>query len=709
MKASSDRILSKRNAFYIKDIIQHLKDGNYVFVLGPNGMGKTTILKTAMKELENTGKYRCLFFNMAEDTIKGAHFFYNHILEKISGEKNLISHNKDLSHEFIRHLDSLLAGSDLITILFFDSFRVENRDFYDHFSKDCRKIFNEGKSAPGSGLSCLLMAFGGSMVSSGQMETSPLWNITEQIEILPPPEAEFKENIISPYLNKRIIESFSQKFSGSLFSRDIVRIIYKATLGHVFLARAMVRFLTGQSFENKTMEKERIADEFVEHILMVLDTPGKDLDHYEKKLKNHFLGIINYLENSPHVLRAVLRLMDEGNMLASRIPVIDNVTISGAISKDGNGYYYFANPIYEAFFDKLLKGHLMGDFCLAHSQDDEFWEIAKKKYYPLIKRNPDRSGLGRISDLNQAIKKLREKLNTTSTTGEMTREFIDIIVLFFGIERWGIYKTANNRNGRVTEAPDPFFNQTFPRGEWLKPGELSPHDEVIQKAVMRRIPMVDWTGRILIVPVLIREDFGRIFIAHMENTDTRIHQGIIDFVYDSITTYFYLRSKEDAQNALERFKESIKFAENAPKKHISALRQTMHRFWEATRPVLNDMGLSEYYFYEVHPDNRIILTHSSEKTLSDDTASVSSGILRALSVVQLKGYLFDRPHTHYLGKKLDNGVIIMLRFFLPQKRYKEIERKLENTISLIHFAINAILINGVRARDAETQLPVTYK
>ncbi len=701
MKAHYDKILSKKNASYIKDIIDNLEDGNYVFVLGPNGMGKTTILKTAMKVLENKGKYRCLFFDMSEDTKKGAHFFYNHILEKISGKQNLISHDKDLSNEFIRQLDFLLTGSDLTTILFFDSFRVENRDFYDHFSKDCRKIFHEGRSARDSGLSCLLMAFGGSMVSSGQMDTFPLWNITEQIEILPSPEAEFKENIIFPYLNERLIDRFSDLVFGSRLPIDM---IYEATLGHVFLARAMVRFLTAMPFENKTIEKSNIVDEFVEYILRLLDIPGESPDHYEKKLKNHFLGIINYLKNSSQVLRTVLRLMDGGNIRANRIPVIDNITISGAISKDENGFYYFANPIYEVFFDKLLKSHLIGDFCLAHSQEEEFWEIAKEKYYALTKRNLDSRGFGRISDLNQPIKKLREKLNTTSTTAQMISEFIDIIFIFFGIKRWGIYKIKNDKNEPVIYDPDLFFKHTFPKGRWLEPEELTHHTEVIQKAVKRKIPMVDWTGRILIVPVLIREDFGRIFIARPDTTDTRIHQGIIDFVYDSLTTYFYLRSKEDAQNALICFKDSIKFSESAQKKEISDLRQIMHHLWEATRPVLKDMGLYEYYFYEIYPGDKIILTHSSEKTLSDNATNVPSRILWAASVVQSTGYLFYRPNIHYLGKKLDNGVIIMLEFFLSPKLYEKISKKLDSVILLIHFAINMILINGAKARDAESHL-----
>ena len=92
---------SKNEKGYINSLIKHLKEGSYVFVLGPNCMGKTAIIKKAMDKLGKLSKNKCCYFDMKKEAEKGAHSFYNHILNKVSGEKKEIEWGTDLSNEFI--------------------------------------------------------------------------------------------------------------------------------------------------------------------------------------------------------------------------------------------------------------------------------------------------------------------------------------------------------------------------------------------------------------------------------------------------------------------------------------------------------------------------------------------------------------------------------------------------------------------------------
>jgi len=124
-------MLTKNKIESIEKLIRHLKEGSYVFIIGPNGMGKTAMLKKAEPLIKKEINPNCYYFDMKEDTKEGAFIFYNKILQMISGKKEKFDLSRDLSNDFIEHLGKSVLHP---TVLIFDGFHALTPDFYDHFS-----------------------------------------------------------------------------------------------------------------------------------------------------------------------------------------------------------------------------------------------------------------------------------------------------------------------------------------------------------------------------------------------------------------------------------------------------------------------------------------------------------------------------------------------------------------------------------------------
>ncbi|CAN2047058.1 hypothetical protein GMMP13_380056 [Candidatus Magnetomoraceae bacterium gMMP-13] len=538
MENNLQRTLSKSALKNLNKLIKYLKQKFYVFMIGPNGMGKTRIMRAAKLKIEEQLGFKCYYFNLEEENQRGAHFFYSNILEKISDGMQ-IELGSDLSNDFIAQLDSCVSNP---TVFLFDSFRAVSKDFYDNFSRDCRKIFNEGRANPDSGLSKILMIFAGSMVASKseQHDTSPLWNITKQIEILPISEDETKEIIVERFKKKLNYES----------NDNIVKIIYDFTKGHLFLANAFIRYAT-KNYQNIKFYNQHLLNDFIGHIWTVARNPmNRSGDKQsDNKLYKHFISIIEYLETSPEIFDMILKILDGKFPQGSPRPIVDSITITGTISKD-KGYYDFSNPVYKEFFKRLLNGYRLADFCLFHSHEQDWWEKAKTFYQNLNekgqRRNLNESFFPRTKYFNELIPKLIHILRSCFDSIQAIHEMEVMLSLVFDIPEWCIYRVKIIENKRRLEELDPYFKEYSPKDGWVNEKELP----FIEKALNRHVPMSDWTGKWLAVPVIIREDFGRLFLLKMEPNRKKWYQTVISFVQQALPVYFSFKSRESVTKEL---------------------------------------------------------------------------------------------------------------------------------------------------------------
>ena len=61
---SNKSYLSKTNLKHLKKLINLIKNNENVFIYGPNGLGKTSIVKAAIENLVKLPGYKCHLFDV---------------------------------------------------------------------------------------------------------------------------------------------------------------------------------------------------------------------------------------------------------------------------------------------------------------------------------------------------------------------------------------------------------------------------------------------------------------------------------------------------------------------------------------------------------------------------------------------------------------------------------------------------------------------
>jgi signal transduction histidine kinase len=685
---------TKTEKVYIEKLIKYLEEGSFVFILGPMGMGKTTIIKGALPRIKKSLELDYFFFDLGEAQ-KGAHYFYNLILKTISG-KNIEEWGPDLSNEFISRLDNHISKPSLFI---FDNFRAINRDFYEQFSADCRKIKMEGVVHPGSGLSKILMVFSGSLIGS-EHKASPLWNITERIEILPLPQNEAKKVIIDYFKNLG-----EENPPGELVDK-----IHDSTLGHRYLAGELARFASKKGIKDPRIDTGKVIEDFSWHIWSVVNKPGDVLDHNDIYIRRHFLNIVEYLETSPYILRVTLDLIEDKTVAGPRRPRIDNISITGAISKDDKGYYSFLNPIYEKFFKELLTGYRKGNLCLFHIQEDDLWQKAMDVFRQLrdqgIKRDIRHPVTPRQRNFSDLVIKMIERLRSQSTSSELVQEFNNMLDLVFNLRAWaGPFRVNKIEGDSKIAGPDAFFNEIQPPEKKIDERDINVQGKkIIDKALRSHTHMIDWTGQWLTVPAFIREDFVRLFLARIDPEQQEIIPRITTFIQESLWAYYSLRVKEKSQEELNKLQERINLLSRSVK---SDFRNDLKKPWEIIKHELKCLGIEKFTLHEVLTGGKVISNENSQKNPSSGRKIFNLKELpelnKAVDVIR-KGtfyYLSSVPNRHFVGKVLDYGVILIVDFIMKDFKVKSILPEFSRFLDLFTLAIEKTWDNYQARSDQE--------
>jgi len=672
--------LTKSERAYIKKLIKYLDEDNWIFIVGPNGMGKSTIIGAAIEKITKSLSLDCYYFDLKE-VDQGAHLFYRKIINTISKDINDINWGSNISNDFITRLDNCVTKP---TLLVFDSFRAINRDFYDKFTRDCRKIFTDGRATTNLGLSNLQMIFAGSLVNSGNPETSPLWNITEKIELLSLSQEEAEEVIIF-LLNKHGIDSLAS---------DTIDFIKESTRGHRYIINEFIKFFVNENKQKKIMDHQKTLNSFVHHIWSMVNKEKGMINRGSDNLQKHFLNIVEYLATFDEILTLVLDLQDGKFPLGPKFPAIDSVTITGAISKNEEGYYSFSNTIYERFFNILLDCHRHGDICLYHPKDGNLWNRAKKVYLDLhekgIIRKLDEPLPPGMKDLTYLTRNVVAGLRNCDSAIKFANELTDMLCLIFDLSSWGVYNV--DVKGKKVIGPDINFEKEFPVGNHVSSDQLVNIEDFVKRVILQHDAMIDWTGEWFAVPVAVTEDFGRLFLAKMDPHLKRMRRPITTFVQEALSAYYYKWSKEKDEKELNNLELKLTQLRSFPSLDY---RSTIAEIWTIQKSMLKTLGISEYSIYEILIDNYVIHTHSSDVKLKDRDSAVKLEDIPELDPVlreigdEYSNYPIEKGDSYFYGATMDSGAIMLLKISTKLNKIEGIVEFINDLFDLIKYALNS--------------------
>ena len=96
MDNKKEIFLSESEKTYLKGLLSHIHNEQYVFIVSPNGMSRRTIINESIKKLKSQD-YACHYFDMQEMSYLGVYSLYEAVLYEIAGNKIEIRHKKKAS------------------------------------------------------------------------------------------------------------------------------------------------------------------------------------------------------------------------------------------------------------------------------------------------------------------------------------------------------------------------------------------------------------------------------------------------------------------------------------------------------------------------------------------------------------------------------------------------------------------------------------
>jgi signal transduction histidine kinase/energy-coupling factor transporter ATP-binding protein EcfA2 len=654
---------------YIGKVINTiLEDQKSVFLIGPNGMGKSTILKGAMDNLKDHPDYKCLHFDMRADAA-GALDFYTRIIEKIDSTIPHKLTNRGLSSIFYEEFSNRVQNNNEQLIFFFDHVESVNRNFYDQFSIVFRRIIIEirGQYAP-------LFVFCGSRVTtspeSSNLDTSPLWNVTEPIEVKPCRGKDLEKMISYHY----------KALTASDADKDSISFIARITNGQTLLIRSLIRYISEKNitfFENDT----EIVNNYIVHYLSEQQN--------DNRLRDHIQHVIDKFISMPLLLINMIKSIRSNADPSEKLPDrYDNTTISGILTINSQNNYCFSNAIYKSIFTKLLskQQYFLGDYCLYHYDNDYLWETARNSFIPYDKREPFWKTI-EPSNINELYPRIRQKLRHFQSSADLAHNFCDIIKKFFDINTFEIFtiKEEDDEWGGKKYVINQPANQFRIKGpECIDESLQIEITELVHQSVSNKLHMIDWTDSILVVPFTIHDDHKWVFVGLVDGISKDIYNSISDIVSAMFALYYSLLKREKA-DSYKMLRDQFTISVDDPGKGI------MQNLWTEAVPNLQRAGLKRFVYYQFNPKNaQVIITNSKDTELGHEWQAASPLVIRAANKIinsQENEYYDQGADKFYLGKKLDNDVVIMLEYSQDNCQQDRIY-ELESVFDLLYYVIN---------------------
>jgi len=248
---------------------------------------------------------------------------------------------------------------------------------------------------------------------------------------------------------------------------------------------------------------------------------------------------------------------------------------------------------------------------------------------------------------------------------------------------------------------DTYFRDGCPDGKWINEKDLGEQKKFIERVISDQEPMLDWTGQWLAVPVIIRENFGRVFLAKIGRK--KRYRTLIAFIQESLSVYYFQKSREGVQKELNDLKGMMYLPKGTPDKRY---KQNIQRLWELSKPILSDLGISLFTLYEIFKDKQVVSITSRAKVLSKDGYSWLHlknlpELERAATTIENNKfyYIVDGTDTHFAGRLMESKNLMILEFSFPASRFKDIEKSLSGLFDLFLLSINqSVALNNTEKR-----------
>ncbi|KPA14700.1 protein containing PAS fold-4 [Candidatus Magnetomorum sp. HK-1] len=692
MDNKEDIFLSNSEKKYLKALLGFIQQGQYVFIVSPNGMSRRTIINESIEELTNKD-YSCHYFDIQTMSYLGVYSLYEEVLQKISGKRIKIKRQKNHLEEFIRRLEQHINKP---TVLYFNNIRSIDKEFYDNFSKVCVKIYNRPKSILTTSvrIANLVMVFGG-FLSEEQLNLSPLNDITEKIKIYPIPDTE-SQDVIKNHLGCENVKRPSP---------ELVQWIDKQTSGFHYTITLICRYVAKTYPDPDRINYDTLLDDIVDDIMKTIyqdqpvydneDVNDKKKDQKAKKhdhvLRRYFLHIIEYLQKSDSFFDVILDLMEKEQIVGTKtLPAIDHVTIAGVISKLDNNEYTFSNDIYKRFIVNLLEDHSRADYCMFHALNDRLWEKGLSIYQSLESRRRQRSILIDNNSFLYLKSVLINRLRRCQTIESLLDTFSTILIYIFDASKFGLFLPKMTQNNEMSLAFDRTFYKTCKHSKLISEEDVKFLSTYISRVWETQTPLMDWTGEWLAIPVSLDDQFKRIFLIEISDELKKFQEKFSDFIFTAITIYRYMR--QEKRNKQEESELSSAIYDNIQKQkyYFEYDRGVMDELWSQAKILFMQLKMRKYYYNEILPTMSIIQTAYNDGRLQNtpsqpENKKILTRLSRQMDKETKRIVKTKINEVYYLCGILDNDVVMILEW----RDYNEQKLELLFTcFELFHYTIN---------------------
>jgi signal transduction histidine kinase len=680
--------LSKSEQNYIKQLLGYIQNGEYVFIVSPNGMSRRTIIECSQDEL-NKLDFDSYYFDLEKISYMGVYSLYEAILSEMAQQSEKISPDKQMFEQFFSRMDQYTENP---TVLFFNNIRSIDKEFYDNFARVCHKIYSRfrNKSRPVDMTQKIVMVFGG-FLSDEELRQSALNKITKKLYIKPIPENETKE-VIQKNLEFRGIKNPPEKW---------IKWIDHQTSGYHYTITLLCYLIATHYPDFSKLDENQLLRDLVQKCIeMIPQEPTNENENKEKNsdkdinvAKRFFDHIIAYLKISENFLKVVLDLIENKSPAISEksLPTIDHITITGVIKKSKNNQYFFSNNFYEQFIRALLKDHASADYCMFHSLNNQFWKKGLNFYDSLKDKKREKFIFYDINTFSRLKRVLANRLRRCITTDDLLIDLKSMLIYIFDIKLFGIYLL--NQQKKIILSIDVDFYKIW-NENWVPESVSKAITNYIANVWNTQKPLMDWTGKWLAVPVAFTQDdpFERLFLIEINDALKNVQEEFSDFIFTAITIFRYMK-KDKRNKADQKIYSSIADNRSRDTYFFQNDRSVMNQLWRWARTIFEQIKLKKYYYNEILPNKYIVRTSDIDPELQEifydgEGIEVLIDIADQIRKLDVNYNKLRINHVDYLCGHLDNNVVIILECHdYNQNNYAP----LETCFNLFFYTINQTL------------------